>query len=84
MPATPILNDDWSEYDQRKKAYGDVSTISCDQQWEVNYLINKIKKVYAEVDPIDARAAIKHCCIVMPEPRKRKAFLTCVMRWLGY
>ena len=43
--AHPLLTEDWSVYDNRKiRDNRDRSKFSCDEQWEVDYLINKLRK----------------------------------------
>jgi hypothetical protein len=42
--AHPILNEDWSDYDDRKiRDRRDGSKFSCEERWEVEYLADKVK-----------------------------------------
>ena len=39
MSVEKILNEDWSEYDDRKKKGQDSHFFSCEEDWEVEYLV---------------------------------------------
>ena len=74
-----ILNEDWSDYDDKKKKHADARFFSCEEVWEVDYLVKKIKKhePYKTEDAI--RKAIASCCLTIPAPRPREKFVKCVM-----
>ena len=74
-----ILNEDWSEYDNKKKKKEDRLFFSCEEQWEVDYLVKKIRKhePYKTDDAI--KRAIASCCKEIPAPRPRDKFVRCVM-----
>ena len=74
-----ILNEDWSDYDNRKKVYVDRFFFSCEEDWEVDYLVRKIKKVLPLKSDEDIRNAIISCCKMVPAPRPRQRFVECVM-----
>jgi len=76
MPAR-ILNDDWSDYDNKKKE--DRKYFSCEEAWEVDYLVKKIKKFNPNKSEVTIRQAIHTCCRLVPAPRPRAAFVACVM-----
>ncbi len=79
-----ILNEDWSEYDNKKVRDGrDKSKFSCDEPWEVDYLVKKIKKNYPGKTEDQIQAAIKSCCAVVRAPRPREEFVKCVVGKLG-
>ena len=47
MSYNAIIDDDWSDYNLRKRRIGmNIFNFSPDQGWEVNYLIDKILKYY--------------------------------------
>lgn len=73
-----VLNEDWSQYDNRKKKWEDRFFFSCEESWEVDYLVNKIKK-YKPFTELQIRNAIAACCKIVPAPRPRKTFVECVM-----
>lgn len=73
-----VLNEDWSDYDNKKKKKEDRSFFSCEESWEVNYLLNKLKKHYPDKTEAQIRSAITACCRTVPSPRPRTKFVTCV------
>lgn len=74
-----ILNDDWSDYDNKKKKAEDRLFFSCEETWEVEYLVNKIKRIYPSKTGATIRAAITSCCKEIPANRPREKFVRCVM-----
>jgi hypothetical protein len=74
-----ILNDNWSDYDNRKKRYVDRLFFSCEETWEVDYLVSKIKKIYPSKSEAAIRSAITSCCKEIPPNRPRDKFVRCVM-----
>lgn len=83
MSSKIILEEDWSEYDDRKKKKEDRLFFSCEEDWEVDYLVNKIHKNFPAITKEQIRAAIKQCCNSVAAPRPRKIFVECVMNRLG-
>jgi len=77
-----ILSEDWSEYDNKKKKKEDALFFSCEEPWEQNYLIQKIRNVYPQYSEAAITAAIAACCLEVRAPRPRKSFVECVMRRL--
>lgn len=78
-----IFNEDWPEYDDRKKRGGsDHRNFACTEPWEVDYLVNKIHKRYPAISTERIRAAIKKCCAEIRAPHPRPAFVECVMKRL--
>lgn len=74
-----ILNEDWSEYDNKKKKGVDARFFSCEESWEVDYLVNKIRKHEPNKSRDAILVAIRSCCIEIPAPRPRERFVRCVM-----
>lgn len=74
-----ILNEDWSVYDDKKKKWEDRFFFSCEESWEVDYLVAKIRKAYPLKSEASIRAAISSCCKEVPAPRPRDKFVRCVM-----
>lgn len=74
-----ILNEDWSDYDNRKLKGVDARYFSCEEEWERNYLVRKIRKFYPQYSETAIQAAIASCCKQVPAPRPRKQFVECVM-----
>ena len=81
MP-TKVLNEDWSEYDNKKKKYEDRFFFSCEESWEVDYLVKTIRKAHPQFSEQLIRSAISHCCQTVSAPRPRDKFVTCVMNRL--
>lgn len=79
-----VLNEDWEYYDNRKiRDSRDRSKFSCDEPWEVDYLVEKLKKYYNNKTESQIRAAITSCCAVVRAPRPRGEFVDCVTRKLS-
>jgi hypothetical protein len=79
-----VLNEDWSEYDNRKIRDGrDLAFFSCEESWEVDFLIRQIRKHKPQVSDADVKSAISYCCRSIPGNKPRNAFVECVMDRLG-
>jgi len=76
--AHPVLNEDWSDYDNRKKKREDRLFFSCEETWEVEYLVNKLRKHFPYKTDSAIRAAINSCCQTVRAPRPRQTFVDCV------
>jgi len=74
-----ILNEDWSDYDNRKQKKEDGLFFSCEEKWERDYLIGKVRKHYPQYSETAVTAAINACCKEIAAPRPRARFVTCVM-----
>ena len=82
MPSK-VLNEDWSDYDNKKiKGRQDSKDFACTEQWEVDYLISKISKTYPQYSEQQIKNAIASCCQTLKSPHPRKPFVECVMRKL--
>lgn len=77
-----VLNEDWSDYDNLKKKGTDKLFFSCEEIWEREYLVAKIRKLYPKYSLAVITAAVGACCVEMRAPRPREAFVECVMRRL--
>ena len=83
MSLHKILNEDWSDYDNKKKKSSDRNFVSCEKSWERQYIKEKIKKHYSQFSDLDILAAITHCCVVVHAPRPRERFVALVFKRLG-
>ncbi|OJW82321.1 MAG: hypothetical protein BGO69_17175 [Bacteroidetes bacterium 46-16] len=83
MSSKKVLSEDWSDYDDKKKKKEDRLFFSCEEEWEVEYLVKKIKKHYPEISDAKIKEAIGLCCKTIHAPRPRKTFVECVMKRLG-
>lgn len=83
MSTEKILSQDWEDYDDRKKKKGDSNFFSCDEEWEVDYLISKILKQHPDISPEKIKTAIDECCRTVHGNKPRAKFVACVMNRLG-
>jgi hypothetical protein len=82
--AHKVLQEDWQDYDNKKIRDGrDGSKFSCEEPWEVDYLVEKLKKHYPYKTESSIREAIRECCKTVPAPRLREKFVECVTARLG-
>ncbi len=69
----------WEQIDDKHKRQFDAKFVSCDEDYEKEYLkkliLDSFPGVYTEKQ-IDA--AISHCCKAIPAPRPRSTFMTCL------
>jgi hypothetical protein len=80
MSAQKILNENWSDYDNKKiRDNRDSRYFACDEEWEIDYLIRYIKKHYPYHSDTQILNAITNCCKTVPTPRPRKTFVECVV-----
>jgi hypothetical protein len=78
--ANNILADNWSDYDNLKlQGNPDTHFFSCEEQWERDYLRDKIHRIYPEFGIQQIESAIALCCKSTPPPRPRNPFVECVM-----
>lgn len=82
MSTQAILNGDWSYYDNLKLKGVDRRKFSCNEKWEVDYLVDKIHNSHPNVAKSTIKAAIETCCQTI-ESRERDVFVGCVMKRLG-
>jgi len=74
-----IQTSDWSDYDSRKPGDESRSYFTCEETWEVDYLVNKIRVFYPDKPEAIVRQAIKSCCGSLQDPRPRSVFIVAVM-----
>ena len=80
MSAQRILNENWSDYDNKKiRDNRDSKYFACDEKWEIDYLIRYIKKHYPYHNDAQILNAIASCCKTVPAPRPRIDFVECVV-----
>ena len=76
--------EDWSDYERRKSGNrSEIQEFNCTEPWEVNYLIDKIKKVFPWQAGIDIHKAILQHCMEDPIPHPRRLFVKAVLNSLG-
>ena len=84
LAAQEVLSEDWSEYEHKKKRYRDRMYFFCDEQWEVDYLVNKITKTHPSIAVEQIRRAIASAGNQIRGYRPRAQFVQCVMEKLGF
>lgn len=77
-----VLNEDWEDYDNKKKKGIDARFFSCDEDWEIDYLLKKIKKHLPAKTNAEIEEAIQSCCKTVQAPRPRQEFVKCVFNRL--
>ncbi len=78
-----VLNEDWEEYDNRKiRDQRDRAFFSCEEPWEVNYLVNKLRRRFPLKSDAALREAITACCRSVPGNKPRTKFVECVVNRL--
>ena len=74
------IHEDWADYDNLKIRDGrDKNFFSCTENWEVDYLKEKIKKHYPQLDDQLINKAIQLCCSLYKGNHSREEFVDAVM-----
>ena len=76
-----IIKGDWSEYNLRKSRHIDRLLFNCDEDWEIDYLVGKIRE-YRNLPEEHIRQAITMACCEELAPRPRGSFIRCVLKML--
>jgi hypothetical protein len=80
MSGIRILNENWQDYNKRKiRENHDPEVFSCKENWEVEFLVSKIRGVYRHFSEDLIKNAITACCRNVTDARPRKDFVNCVM-----
>jgi len=78
-----ILNEDWSDYDNKKIiGKADRNKFSCTENWEVNYLIDKIHSAHPNYTKQKIQTAIRMACMASKSPHPREMFVSRIMEFL--
>ncbi len=84
MSIQKILNENWSDYDDRKmKSGSDSQNFAVTEEWEISYLVNKLVRYYPFIQQATIRTAIQLCASSTPPPHPRNEFIECVANRLG-
>ncbi len=78
-----IINDDWADYENRKADRAERLFVNCEEDWELHYLIKKIRRHYPHLSTEEVKAAIIDSCMQISKPRPRLLFLQAVLRKFG-
>jgi hypothetical protein len=80
MSGIRILNENWQDYNERKiRENRDPEEFSCKENWEVDFLVSMIRRVYRHFSEDLIKNAIKACCSNVTDARPRRDFVNCVM-----
>ena len=80
MSVFKILNENWDDYDNKKiRDKRDSVFFACTEQWEVEYLVSKIKKHFPHHSEATIRNAIVSCCRTIDSPHPRQKLVQCVV-----
>ena len=80
MSGIRILNENWDDYNDRKiRELHDPEAFSCKENWEVDFLVSKIRRAYRHFSEELIKDAIRACCKNLNDARPRKDFVNCVM-----
>jgi len=74
-----IQTSDWSDYDNKKKSKANRFEFICEEPWEVDFLVNKIRNFYPSLTKEDVRSVILECGETIKAPRSRSVFVLAVM-----
>ncbi len=78
-----IILEDWEDYDNKKKKTEDRLFVSCEEQWERDYIGNKTLKYYPNLTVVNINNAVQKACENASTPRPRHKFRTFVCNQLG-
>jgi hypothetical protein len=74
---------DWEDFDNRAiRDNRDRSKFSCDEPWEVKYLVESMLKQLPGREESSIRRAIGDCCKECKAPHPREEFVQCVLKKL--
>ena len=76
-----IIKGDWSEYNMRKARHIDRLLFNCEEDWEIDYLVAKIRE-HGDWSEEQIRQAIEMACCEELTPRPRGSFIRCVLKML--
>ena len=79
MSGIKILRENWQDYEDRKaREHHDPEVFSCKEDWEVDFLVSRIRRVYRHFSEDLIKNAIRACGNAN-DARPRKDFVNCVM-----
>ncbi len=74
----------WEDIDNKLKKATDKLYVSCDEDYELDYVRKILKGHYgSSVTEKQIDDAMKHCCNTIKAPRKREDYSKCIHRQLG-
>ena len=76
-----IIKGDWSEYNSKKPRQIDRLLFTCEEDWEIDFLVKKIRE-HGDWAEEHIRQAINLACYEELKPRPRGSFIRCVIKML--
>jgi len=73
----------WNEVDNKLKIRHDMSYVSCDEEYELQYTKDIIKEEFPHLSDTGIDRAIESCCRSVPAPRPRTDYVECLKSELG-
>ena len=74
----------WKEYDMRKRGSGmDPRFFNCLENWEIEFLIQRIQQIYTFISDSLIRLAISKACEKETVTREREHFVNAVLEYLA-
>jgi len=73
----------WGNVDDKHKKHIDSLYFSCEEEYEVKYLVKIINEEYSWISETEIRKAIALCCLSVKPPRPRDIFMKCLKNKLG-
>ncbi|MGO9117087.1 MAG: hypothetical protein ACLQPD_05685 [Desulfomonilaceae bacterium] len=74
----------WNKVDDKLKKDTDARFVSCEEDYELDYVRDVIEKSFpGKYTKVKIDAAIAHCCKSIKAPRPRKDFVECLRKQLS-
>jgi hypothetical protein len=73
----------WSNVDDKHKKGIDKLYVSCEEKYEIDYIVKIVREEYSWLSETTIRQAIASCCASIKAPRKREDFMACLKNKLG-
>lgn len=73
----------WDKIDDKLKKGIDAKFVSCEEDYEIDYIRKVIQNFFPGLARNEIDPAISHCCKSIKPPRPRKAFVACLKEQLG-
>ncbi len=73
----------WNEVDNKLKKGMDSNFVSCDEQYELDYIKKVVKEEFPSFSDANIDNALKSCCNKVSAPRPRGDYVKCLQKELG-
>ncbi|WP_183578730.1 hypothetical protein HDF18_22615 [Mucilaginibacter sp. X5P1] len=78
MSVEKVMSEDWNLIDNKKKRWEDRGFVSCEESYEMEYMLKVFLKHYPHKSESVIKAAIQSCCGEMRGNKPRRRFVECV------